>query len=192
MVSNSADSRSFFLTMCILAPESTTNSLSSGSFQQVWYRPHTQIRRVPVLGWRINIPNLELFPTRISKELFQIAVPIIVLPKDDRTDCAQEDDVGHLYLGRGIQLSGHSDFVILNNGGASSILIWAWSDTCNDIHHFCGRHLRCRRNLPCDHCMRARIVLHSVTSEYNTSFVFFLKFWFQLRVFEITDVHYRG
>ena len=32
MVSNSAESRSLLLTMCILAPESTTNSLSSSSF----------------------------------------------------------------------------------------------------------------------------------------------------------------
>ena len=30
MVSNSAELRSFLLTVCILAPESTTNSLSSG------------------------------------------------------------------------------------------------------------------------------------------------------------------
>ena len=32
MVSNSAELRSFLLTTCILAPESTTDSLSSGSF----------------------------------------------------------------------------------------------------------------------------------------------------------------
>ena len=32
MVSNSAELRSFLMTICILAPDSTTNSLSSGSF----------------------------------------------------------------------------------------------------------------------------------------------------------------
>ena len=48
----------------------------------------------------------------------QIAFPIIVLPKDDRTDSAQEEqlgsstldhDLGHLCRGRRIQMSGHSD-----------------------------------------------------------------------------------
>ena len=50
-----------------------------------------------------------------------MAFPIIVLPKDDRTDSAQEErlglpildhDLGHLCCGRRIQMSGHSDFGI--------------------------------------------------------------------------------
>ena len=39
-VSNSAELRSFLLTICILAPESTTNSLSSGSFVDATGRTH--------------------------------------------------------------------------------------------------------------------------------------------------------
>ena len=41
MVSNSADLRSFLLTMRILAPESTTNSLSSGSFKDAAGSTHS-------------------------------------------------------------------------------------------------------------------------------------------------------
>ena len=40
MVSNSADSRSFLLTICMFVPESTTNSLSSGSFVAAAGRTH--------------------------------------------------------------------------------------------------------------------------------------------------------
>ena len=66
-------------------------------------------------------------------ELSRIAVPIIVLPKDDRTGFAQEEqpgssildhEFGHLCFGRRIQISGHSDFGIFNKDGASSILTW--------------------------------------------------------------------
>ena len=34
---------------------------------------------------------MELFPKRVPIELSRIAFPIIVLPKDDRTDFAQEE-----------------------------------------------------------------------------------------------------
>ena len=69
------------------------------------------------LGLQISIPNLELFPDRVPIE-------------DDHTDFAQEERLGlpcwtngHLcFGGRRIQISGHSDFGILNNDGASSTL----------------------------------------------------------------------
>ena len=41
----------------------------------VWYRPHTLIRMVLLLGWQINIPSLKLFPNRVPTELSQIAFP---------------------------------------------------------------------------------------------------------------------
>ena len=41
MVSNSAELRSFLLTICILGPESTTNYLSSGSFVDAAGRTHS-------------------------------------------------------------------------------------------------------------------------------------------------------
>ena len=63
----------------------------------VFFRPHTQTRIALFLGVRISIPNLKLFPNRIFKELSRIAFPIIVLPKDDRTDFAQEERLGLPY-----------------------------------------------------------------------------------------------
>ena len=38
-------------------------------------------------------------------------------------------DLGHLCRGRRIHISGHSDFGIFNNNGASSILTWVSADT---------------------------------------------------------------
>ena len=45
----------------------------------------------------MSIPNLELSPNRISTELCQIAVPTIVLLKCNRTDFAQEEQLGLPY-----------------------------------------------------------------------------------------------
>ena len=83
--------------------------------------PHTQKIITLFDGVRISIPNLEFSPSHVSIGLSQIAFPIIVLPKDDHTDFAQEEssildhDFGHLCRGRRIQMSGHSDFGIFNN-----------------------------------------------------------------------------
>ena len=38
-----------------------------------------------------DIPNLEFSPSHVSIGFSQIAFPIIVLPKDDRTDSFQEE-----------------------------------------------------------------------------------------------------
>ena len=71
----------------------------------------------PHISWHAS-------PNRISIRLSQIDFPIIVLLKDDHTDFVQEErlglsildhDFGHLCRGRRIQMSGHSDFGIINN-----------------------------------------------------------------------------
>ena len=59
--------------------------------------PHTQIRITLFHGVRISIHNWKLSPNRISIGLSQIAFPIIVLLKDDRTDSAQEERLGLPY-----------------------------------------------------------------------------------------------
>ena len=68
---------------------------------------------------RISIHNWEPSPNRVAIGFSQIAVPTIVLPKDDQKDFAQEERVGLPYWimilaicvrGRRIQMSGHSDF----------------------------------------------------------------------------------
>ena len=104
------------------------------SFQPIWCHPHTQIRKKPFFdGVRTSIPNWKPSPSHAAIGFSQIASPIIVLLKDDRTDFAQrrttgssilDHDLGHLCRGRRIQISGHSDFGIFNNLGASSIFTW--------------------------------------------------------------------
>ena len=73
--------------------------------------PHTQIRIIFFHGVRISTPNWKPSPNRTSIGFCQIVVPITVLPKDDRTDFAQEErlglpllehDFGHLCRGRRI------------------------------------------------------------------------------------------
>ena len=64
-----------------------------------------------------------IFHSHVSIGFSQIAFPITVLPKDDHTDFAQEEQLGLPYWtmilaicrGRRIQMSGHSDFGIFNN-----------------------------------------------------------------------------
>ena len=65
------------------------------SFFPASFTPSTYTdKNSPFLEKRINIPNLKLSPNRVPKELSQIALPIIVLPKDDRTDFVQEEQLG--------------------------------------------------------------------------------------------------
>ena len=60
--------------------------------------PHTQMRIILFHGVRITIPNLEFSPNRTSIGFFsQIAFHITILPKDDRTDFAQEERLGLPY-----------------------------------------------------------------------------------------------
>ena len=59
--------------------------------------PHTQIRIILFDGVRKDIPNLEFSPSHASIGFSQIAFPIIILPKDDRTGFAQEERLGLRY-----------------------------------------------------------------------------------------------
>ena len=61
------------------------------SFQSILCHPHTQIRIILFHGVWTIIHNLELSPNRNSIGFSQIAFPITFLPKDDRTDFAQEE-----------------------------------------------------------------------------------------------------
>ena len=47
-----------------------------------------------MIGVRISIPNWKPSPNRAAIGFSQIAFPITVLPKDDRTDSAQEERLG--------------------------------------------------------------------------------------------------
>ena len=96
-----------------------------------------------------------------------------------------DHDLGHLCFGRRIQLSGHSDFGIPNNLGSTSIFTCVLSRYCisclsiatrqsgDDIHDFCCCHLWCCWSLFSEYGTRPRIVFYNITSEYNSTFVFF-------------------
>ena len=134
------------------------------SFQPIWCHPHTQIRRTLVHGVRKSIPNLEPSPNRAAKGFSQIAFPITVLPKDDRTDFAQEERLG-LPLWTMIW----AICVVVDESRCLDIPIWEFSIICehppflpgytswycvsclscatrqswDDIHDFCYCHQWC-------------------------------------------------
>ena len=67
------------------------------SFQPILCHPHTRIRITLFDGVRISIPNLEPSPNSAAIGFSQIALPITVLPKDDRIDSAPEERLGFRY-----------------------------------------------------------------------------------------------
>ena len=67
------------------------------SFQPILCHPHTQRRIILFHDEQRDIPNLEFSPSHVSIGFSQIAFPITVLAKDDRTDSAQEEQLGLQY-----------------------------------------------------------------------------------------------
>ena len=59
--------------------------------------PHTHFRIILSDGVQRDIPNWKLSPNRALKGFSQVAFPIIVLPKDDRTDSVREERLGLRY-----------------------------------------------------------------------------------------------
>ena len=100
-------------------------------------------------------------------------------------------------------MSGHSDFGIINNFGASSIFYLGINRYCirclscapwqsgYDIHDFSCYHLRCWWSLFGEYCVRPRIVFYNIMSEYNSTFVF-LVLCLQFSIFQMTYVHQWG
>ena len=58
---------------------------------------YTEIRITLCDGVRISIPNWKHSPNRALTGFSQIAFPIVVLPEDDHTDSAQEEQLGLRY-----------------------------------------------------------------------------------------------
>ena len=67
------------------------------SFQPILCHPHTQKRKALFHGVQRDIPNWKPSPNRTSKGFSQIAFPTTILPKDYRTDSAQEERLGLPY-----------------------------------------------------------------------------------------------
>ena len=81
------------LLSCVLS----TSDQCFVSFQPILCHPHTQIRIILFHDEQRDIPNLEFSPSHVSTGFSQIAFPIIVLPKDDRTNYFQEERPGLPY-----------------------------------------------------------------------------------------------
>ena len=127
--------------------------------------PHTQIRIILFHDVQRDIPNLEFSPSHVSIGFSQIAFPIIVLPKDDRTDSAQEEQLGLPYWTMILAIC-----VVVDESKCLDTPIWEFSIICehlpfllgsqqilycvcclsiatrqsgDDIHDFSCCHLRC-------------------------------------------------
>ena len=87
------------------------------------------------------------------------------------------------HVQRRIKIPGLSDFGIFKNG-ASSILTWVWADTTPAA----CRHFWRRWTLLCGYCIRAWIIFHKVTSEYDPAFVLLI-LRLQLQILKMTEIH---
>ena len=134
------------------------------SFQPIWCHPRTQIGTVLLHCVRINIPNWKPSPSHASNRIFLNCLsrnslakgwPYRFRSRGTTGSSILDHDFGHLCRGRRVQMSGHADFGIFNNFGASSIFTWVLADTASaalscapwqsgyDIHDFSGCHLGC-------------------------------------------------
>ena len=154
--------------------------------------PQTQIRIILFHDVQRDIRNLELSPNHVSKRSSQIAFPITVLPKDDRSDFAQEERLGLPYwtiisaicvvvdeskcldipiLEFSIIFE-HLPFYLGKSRYCVSCLSCATWQSENDIHDFYCCHLWCWWSLFGEYCIRFIIISHNIASEYTSTFVF--------------------
>ena len=180
------------------------------SFQPILCHPHTQIRIILFHDEQSDIPNLEFSPIHVSIGFSQIAFPITVLPKDDHTDFAQEEQPGLQYWTmikaicvvvdeskcldtptlESLLICEHLPFLL----GYKPILrlllvhrnrgIWRWYLSMI----LAAVHLRCWRSLFSEYCVRTWIVFCNITSGYNSTFVLSV-LCLKLSIFQVTCVH---
>ena len=81
------------LLCCVLS----TSDQDFVSFEPILCHQHTQMRINLFHDVQRDIPNLKLSSSHASIGFSQIAFSTIVLPKDDRTDSAQEERLGLPY-----------------------------------------------------------------------------------------------
>ena len=103
------------------------------SFQPILCHPHTQIRIILLHDERRDIPNLEFFPSHVSIRFSQIACPTIILPKDDRTDSAQEEQLGLPYWTMILAIC-----VVVDESKCLDIPIWELSIICEHLPSLLG------------------------------------------------------
>ena len=122
-----------------LSWELSSSDRFSVSFQPVLYRPHTQTRiafsRLTNKHSQFGTFSQPCFNWTFSNCLSHCCPatgwPCRFRPRGKTGSSILDHDLGHLCRGRRIQMSGHSDFGILNNFGASSIVTWVQADTAS-------------------------------------------------------------
>ena len=145
---------------------SSTLEPFSAFFQPFSCHPRIPTRTILVFGEQKDIHNSAPSPIQVPIELPQIVFSTRGLQVGVHTSFVREEPLGlrsltmifALCVVEDGSISGHSDFGILSNRGASSIFTWVSADTAsavspaswssrNDIHYICGRHLRRKRTL---------------------------------------------
>ena len=103
------------------------------SFQPFWCHPHTQIRIILFHDVQRDIPILESSPIHVLKGFSQIAFPITVLPKDDRTDFAQEERLGRPHWTMSLAIC-----VVVDESKCLDTPIWEFSKICEHLPFLLG------------------------------------------------------
>ena len=148
-----------------------------------------------------------------TESIFSITLILFwtVLPKDDRTDFAQEEQPDLPYwtmilaICALVDVSKYLDILTLEFS-TTSVRLPFWPGYKRIMHlllvlrilvvlqqhpNFYGRRLWPWRFLLSEYCVRARIVFRNVSSNNNTS-LYFEKFRPKLRVREVANVHQRS
>ena len=80
-----------------------------------------------------DIPNLEFSPSHVSIGFSQIAFPIMVLPKGDRTDSVQEEQLGLPYWTMILAIC-----VVVDESKCLDTPIWEFSIICEHLPFLLG------------------------------------------------------
>ena len=111
----------------------STSDFCFATFQPILCHPHTQIRITLFQGERRSIPTWKPSPNRTSIGFSQIAFPIIVLPKDDHADFAQEKRLGLPYWTMILAIC-----VVVDESKCLDTPIWEFSIICEHLPFLLG------------------------------------------------------
>ena len=160
------------------------NLLLSSHF---WCHPHRL-----TFDEQTDIPKSVLFPNQVPIELLPTVFLTTTLRVGVRADFVQEVPLdlqcltlisGHLYRGRRIHTSGHSDFGILSTLGACSKFTWVYADTASAACPSQSGNLAKTSitfsaviwdaDEPCSvkNCVGSTVVFYNVTTEHDSASV---------------------
>ena len=120
----------------LLCWEFSTSDQCCASLKPILCHPHTKLRIILFHDERRDIPNLEFSPIHVSKRFSHIAFPMIVLPKDDHTDFAQEERLGLPYWTMILAIC-----VVVDESKCLDTPIWEFSKICEHLPFSLGYKL---------------------------------------------------